>query len=259
MLSVSSGNSISITFIHGINGQASLSGISYKLTDVTGATLIPDTEVPDFNTAEQESTVLIPAEFNTITNKFDARVVEATYTGSDGSLTKTSVFYEIVGDVVKLTPMLDSFMYFPESFFIRKRIIEPMVYYDELSDTNKALALTAAFEKLVTLKFNVDGVKTDLSTTTAEQLSGMDPKFVEALKLAQMVEANNLVENNPVKDKVRMGIISETIGESSMFFKQKGLDAPSYYSGISDDAYPYLSKYLWKSTSNGQVWRLRRS
>lgn len=259
MLSVNSGNSFSIVLDHDVNGQASLSDIQFTLKDVTGIELIPLQSISGFDPMLDQTTLVIPAINNITTQKFDARVIEAHYIGSDGTNIKSTIFYEIVGDLVKLTPMVDSFMYYPESIFIRRRIIDPLSYYDEMSEGNKALALTAAFEKLMLLKYQVDKVKVDLSEVTAEQLSGMNPKFVEALKMAQMVEANKLVESNPIKEKRRMGIISETIGESSMFFQQKNIDTVSYYPGLSDDAYPYLSQWLWKSTSNGQIWTLRRA
>jgi hypothetical protein len=43
--------------------------------------------------------------------------------------------------------------------------------------------------------------------------------FVTALRKAQIAEANEILDDNPITSRLRAGLMSETIGESSMMFR----------------------------------------
>lgn len=53
----------------------------------------------------------------------------------------------------------------------------------------------------------------------AELDSELDPAFLRALQRAQVLEANELLDINSIHRKRLDGLMSETIGESSMMFR----------------------------------------
>lgn len=229
----------------------------WTLLDADGNILTPpQTEVVTLPASE--IVLEIPATHNQTTLKRDVRMVQITMKDANKTYTK-NVFYILLGDLLKLTPLLDSFMTFPESILVRMKMAEGLGYYDELSDALKCIALENAFERLSQLKFVVGGnVITNIKDFSVDAFNALDPEFVLATKKAQLAESNILVENSPVRDKIRAGIISETIGESSMFFRQSGVPS-SRFKGLSDDAYDYLGKFLYKDTVSSQIWRLDRA
>lgn len=75
--------------------------------------------------------------------------------------------------------------------------------------------------------------------TEAEFLE-LPADFRRALRRAQVIEANDLLVGDDAKAKQRMGILSETIGESSMMFKSGTLDM-----SVSREALKALSGYVY--------------
>lgn len=254
-----SGSDITLTIPYTYNQtQLTLTGFSYTVYDASGTVLTGPTADPSFNPANTQSVITIDGVHNVTTAKKDIRRVVCAMTTTAGTFNQT-VFYEIEGDVLSLTPLTDSFMTYPDAIMVRGRMAEPMSYYDSLEDEDKVVALEAAYNSLNGLAFTVDGVTiNDITSLTVTAFNALNPKFLEALKKAQIAEADVIVENNPIKDKIRMGIVSETIGESSMYFGT-GNGAVSNPAGISDQGYKYLSKWLYASQTNAQIWTIRRS
>lgn len=93
---------------------------------------------------------------------------------------------------------------------------------------DRQVAMVSAFHALASMNFFVTG-KTygQIDTLTAAQFLALNPRFVEALRKAQIVEANEYLSGDTPHKKRQMGIFSETIGESSMFFRTgKALPLP---------------------------------
>jgi len=79
-----------------------------------------------------------------------------------------------------------------------------------------------------------------LADLTAGQIATLDPKMLSALKTAQLVEANEIMVDDPIKAARREGVVSVTVGESSQFFgTSKPLDL-----GVSARAAAYLQRWL---------------
>lgn len=84
------------------------------------------------------------------------------------------------------------------------------------------------------------GTHYDLTKYDAAQLDALEPGFLQALCYAQLVEANEYADPNSVYWKRMNGIMSETIGESSMMFRAGAVNNI----GVSRRAMMFLRNYL---------------
>jgi hypothetical protein len=258
MLEFASNTTITITVPHEYLGnQLTLTDMKYEVLDADSNVLVAKTSVPGFSAAEASTVVTISAATNTTTAKRDVRLLNCYLINADGEYIVSQV-YMLKGNQLILTPLLDSFMTFADSMLTRVRMAEDQEYFDSLTDELKAIALEEAFNRICKLKFKVGTtIITDIKALTVEAFSALDAGFLLALKKAQIAEANMIVENSPIRDKIRAGIISETIGESSMFFSRS---MPSgKFHGLADDSYDYLKPYVYRDVTSSQTWKIGRA
>jgi hypothetical protein len=83
---------------------------------------------------------------------------------------------------------------------------------------------------------------------TETEFMGWPAHFRKAVRFAQVAEAGELLEDDVVTRKHRQGIISETVGESSVMLRGGRLDL-----GISRRALEYLTGYVYYN------WRVSRA
>lgn len=254
-----SNTTITINIPYEYNGNTlTLTNFEYELSDANSVVLLPRQADPNFNPANTSSDIIIDAALNASTEKRDVRMLTCYLTTADGEFIIPQV-YTLKGNSLLLTPLVDSFMTYPESVLVRSKIAEEMAFYDALTPELAVIALENSFDKLSGLKFQIGTtVISDIKSLTLAAYNALDANFLLAIKKVQIIEANLIVENSPIRDKIRAGIISETIGESSMFFRQSG--APSgRFSELSDDSYALLSRYLYKDVSSAQIWKVNRA
>lgn len=85
--------------------------------------------------------------------------------------------------------------------------------------------------------------------TAAELESAVPERQMTAIRKAQLLEASAIMENNPVMNARRSGLMSMTVGESSQFFRtSKPLDTPV----VSPQALEYLKPYIRYVTKIGR-------
>lgn len=84
----------------------------------------------------------------------------------------------------------------------------------------QSAALANAYHIINTMAF-VDkyGEYYELGSLDATALAALEPAFLKALCIAQLIEANEVMDANSLHYKRLDGIMSETIGESSMMFR----------------------------------------
>ncbi len=81
-------------------------------------------------------------------------------------------------------------------------------------------ALTHAYLVLNTMTYTDNQAEYyDLGGLDATALDLMDVAFLQALCYAQLIEANEMLDPNSLYQKRQDGLMSETIGESSMMFR----------------------------------------
>lgn len=258
MLEFASNTDIEIEVPYEYNGTSlTLTGFEYEVLDAAGATVLARQADPNFSASASSSLLNIPDTANTTTAKRDVRLLNCYLIAASGTYVVAQV-YMLKGNQLILTPLNDSFQTFTQSVLTRASMAEPQDYFDSLTDELKAISLEESFIRLAKLKFKVgDLVINDIKSMAINDFNALDPAFLAAIRKAQIAEANSIVENSPIMDKIRSGIISETIGESSMFFKQSG--PPMTKTGLSHDAEDYINPWVYKGDTSSNVWRIARA
>lgn len=79
-------------------------------------------------------------------------------------------------------------------------------------------------------------------------LQGLRPVMLEALRNAQLVEASDILVNDPVTALREEGLMSMTVGESSQFFRGNRLNLP-----VGKKAMAYLQRWVRFGTVLGRA------
>jgi hypothetical protein len=258
MLEFASNTEVEIEIPYEYNGSSlTLTGFEYELLDANSEVIQARIADENFNASTSSSVLTIPVASNTTTAKRDVRLLNCYLINAAGTFIVPQV-YLLKGNQLNLTPLTDSFMTYSQAVLTRVGMAESQDYYDALTDELKAVALEESFTRLAKLKFKVGTTEIlDIKSLTLSAFNALNADFHSDIRKAQIAEANAIVEASPVRDKIRAGIISETIGESSMFFRQAGV--PVTRSGVSDDAEQYLKKWLWLDSASSMTWRLNRA
>lgn len=168
--------------------------------------------------------------------------------------------------LVSPTPLAvtsNSFVTFPEALAIR-RSFGALDGWDANDPGRQQSALVEAHRRLCQMGFSVPGytgnkanqksaaygtgsddafhssANVRLATLSLSEFDTLPEAFRKAVKRAQMAEANVLLGGDPIVDKRKSGLISETVGESSAFFQSK----PYLNLPISRQAYEEVRRYI---------------
>jgi hypothetical protein len=164
-----------------------------------------------------------------------------------------------------LVVMVNSFMSYAEALSVRSSFGPTLDGWDVTSSlTMRQGALAEAFERIARMIFAIShldpmthassyaaygtGADEPFDTTrrlrlrslTVEQFDALPDQFRRAVKRAQLMEANVLLGGDAVGKKRQDGVISETIGESSIFFSSK----PYLNLPVSRQAFEELKRYV---------------
>lgn len=190
------------------------------------------------------------------------REIVVTITTPDGPIELREYF--VLVSATPLLPFTNSVMSYAEALAVRESFGPDMGGWDGATNHQQRInALINAHANLARLVYSVPhdaarlpsdyagyGTGSDtvfdmrrrlqLSTLNATSFAALPASFVQALKRAQLVEADTILGGDIVGDKRRDGVVSETIGESSTFFQSKPLlDLP-----IGRRAYAILRPYI---------------
>lgn len=114
--------------------------------------------------------------------------------------------------------------------------------WDSAGRQTRIAALKEAYIAINTLRFTVADFLTDFALVdmTADDISAIPTDFQLALRMAQIATADLALGGDPIDHKRRMGLMSETIGESSNMFRP----GKPMLDSIGQRAYRYLAPYL---------------
>lgn len=114
--------------------------------------------------------------------------------------------------------------------------------FKAMEKSEQIAAMITSYRLMAGMTFMSKGkIIWDITSLNAEELDTLDPGLLEALCIAQLVEANESLDSNSSQAKRLDGIMSETIGESSMMFRSGKVATNSV---LSRRSMGFLRKYL---------------
>lgn len=228
-------------------------GVTVRILDQDGVVLYTDTSVA-VASADSDLTYTVSSAYNLLKadESAGARTVEADIQTAAG-IFPASVSY-LVRANKRLVPVSNSFQTYEQALVAASQL--PSVAAWEAADPeDRKNALEEAYRRLTAIGYRIraNEVQEDViddqdhivrptrwPSMTISDWNKLPAKFHAALRRAQVVEAADILTNDPAEYKRRLGVLSESIGESSMMFRSgKPLDL-----GISAAALSQLTGYI---------------
>jgi hypothetical protein len=210
--------------------------------------------------------IIIPAADNVlgVSETAAARILRVELTTAIGILRQS--FNYIIEAESRLELLNNTFISL-ESAEVMARDMPSLKAWAAADDDKKAAALINAFARLsrVQLRYAKDHLTQEGGTTsrpwppgrdlcdqdvvirpgewakkTKEEFLAMPPVFRKAVRSAQLIEANDILTDDPIATRHRAGVISETIGESSVMLRGGRLEL-----GVSLDALRALTGFVY--------------
>lgn len=202
--------------------------------------------------------IIVPAEMNTLgAGEMSAARILRVAMETDAGTIRKSHSYIITGEI-RLELMTNSFLSFEAAELIARDMVN-IAGWNAADDDKRYVALIEAFNRLtrIPMRFRADdhvelGDRTDqfaaetiILTTqwpivTAEDFLGFPSHFRKAVRMAQVAEANELLEGDVIGKKHREGILSETVGESSIMLRGGKVDY-----GVGHGTLNHLRGYIY--------------
>lgn len=184
----------------------------------TISTLEPVVAVLDTGTLDPDGDGVITRLYTALEIGLRA-VVQIEYTLSDGSNAYTDTLVFIAEAKEQLSKGVNSY----QSYYMAMLNAEELAGVDSFIAATKAQQCTAmshAYAILNTMTYTDNQAEYyDLGGLDAAALDDLDAAFLKALCMAQVIEANEMLDGNSLYQKRQDGLMSETIGESSMMFR----------------------------------------
>lgn len=233
----------------------------FVVTDEVGSVVIDDT-VLDLSTVEGNAlTIGVNPEFNVVDDdKVRAmRVLTVTFTAPTGTHTATVRY--VVEKASLLVTMTNSFQTFDEAL-LNRMDLPGLDGWDMADEAMQIPALVTAHDRMCRLsyRYTLDQnavmydardpywIVTGIRSLTPADYAKWPVSFRRALHRAQLYEADQILKGDPVGDKRRAGVVSETIGEAKMFFNAR----PPLKLALCVSAMECLSGHLHSSRRIGR-------
>lgn len=220
--------------------------LSYRVLDSSGTVLVAPAAI--IYGGEQEAVVTVASINNTLGADETRlmRVVELTAVTDEGIVTVESRY--IIESITYIGVGENSFQTYNDALLIELDLIGVDSWSASPIHKQKA-AMIEAYTNITRLSFKLQGSQDKLFAgsrdvairdLSASELASLDGDMMLAIRKAQVVEADVILGGDPVADKRKSGLMSETIGESSNMFRPgKPLVMP-----VSDRALRYLAPFI---------------
>lgn len=266
-----SGSPFTVTVQVPAAAVSNLTAVSVRVNDEAGVE-VGTVSIDTPGSGVTSFPVPVPATLNAVPDgkPYVLRAVVTTLTTANGTYSDTQTY--VVKSVTPLVRMANSFMTLPEASLVRFGLTKADGW-DAAGEDARIAALVSAFKNMCALRYRF--LVSDQSQSRITDLSGIGydtvfgriyqtvndmtlygerdmqewpAVFVEALKRAQLAEANTLLSGDQVNDKRRQGIVSERTGESQMAFR----DIPDIVMPVSREALQHLRGYLNNAIMSGR-------
>lgn len=241
-------------------------GISYTIKDGEGGEIVSSTSITVTN-GMTEAAITVDGPNNALTpgNTAEARILELLVVTASG----TVKFEEnwIVKETSLLLVPKSSFQSWAQT---QVELLQMPGFTDfaGAARADQEAALVEAYVRLSRFTYEIlEGYDTfgqinwpgetsaytirpvDWQDMDEDQFSAYPAAFKQAIRRAQIAEANEVLQTGTPGDKRRIGLLSESIGESSMMFRT-GKPAEL---GASSAALRYISHYVRRGASIGRA------
>jgi len=235
-------------------------GLFARVTDEHGVERVPEAEVA-VSEGATDVEFTVPASANALPDGAvdGARTVTIRIETDAGTFTSEETYLLLAP--VRLVIMDNSFQTYEQAVLEASRI-PGLEGFAGASKVEQTRALMEAYRRLTKLGYRVrrpedvdpQNVMYELGSyyqtitprrwdalTLDHYLTQLPEPFRQALRRAQVVEANEILRHDPIGEKRRAGLLSESIGESSMMFRSgvRPLDL-----GVSTAALNELAGYV---------------
>ena len=173
-------------------------------------------------------------------------IVMTTVDADDAVSVTIERFYIELNQTVKIG--LNSLMSFSQALMLVPEIPQLVGWDSALSDKDRKSALVEAFERLGRYRLNSKFDHSTVSSHSEMDLLLLDTKTLNDFRKAQLIEANALLGGEPHHDRRLQGLMSESVGESTAFYRT----GMALSRGISSKAYAYVVRYLDNVTLCGR-------
>lgn len=220
--------------------------LSYRVLDSSGTVLVASAAI--IYGGEQEAVVTVASINNTLGADETRlmRVVELTAITDEGIVIVESRY--VIESITYIGVGENSFQTYNDALLIELDLIGVDSWSASPIHKQKA-AMIEAYTNITRLSFKLQGSQDKLFAgsrdvairdLSASELASLDGDMMLAIRKAQVVEADVILGGDPVADKRKSGLMSETIGESSNMFRPgKPLVMP-----VSDRALRYLAPFI---------------
>lgn len=234
--------------------------INAVLYDGDDSVLLDMPDLP-FEVDQGSKEIVIPAALNTLgVGELSAGRILRVGLVTDKGVVRRSFSYVIEGEF-RLAVMVNSFQTL-ESAEILARDMTNVSGWSGASEEQRYVALVEAYNRLtrIPMKFRNDNsgnpdnmrhrselfaeetiiLRSAWALITEDEYLDWPVYFRKSLRMAQLTEANELLEGDPIAKKHRSGILSETVGESSMMLR-----AGKVEHGVSSATLQHLTGHIY--------------
>jgi hypothetical protein len=251
------GTDVTVTIaFQDLNGDVlTPTGLTYTVEDGDGTVLAGPTTIASFTGDSVDITV--PGSINNTTG---ARMVTLNITTADGVF-ESQAYYAVTAST-RIVRLENSFQTYANALFMAADM-PGLTGWQAACEADRMTALIEAYQRLTRMNYLVRwplGVDFQMRVVipywanglvhitprmwplmTDELFSPYPDPFKHALYRAQVAEANEILTGDPAGDKRRAGILSESVGESSVMFRS---GVAPYEGNVSRAAMRYLTGYL---------------
>lgn len=227
-----------------------------RVLDQAGAEIVPATPV-SFAPGDMEAEIVVPGDLNVLTSGIAQalRVIELTMETAVGPVVALARY--AIRRPQRLIVLSNSFQTFDEAL-LESMDMPRMDGWSMAEEGDKIAALIEAHDRLTRIGYRVPQPyagdvtrRLDLreieiipprrwQVMGVEEFLEMPAHFRRALRRAQIVEADVVLNGDVIAGRRRAGLMSESVGESSMMFRPgKPLNL-----GVSEQALAYLASYV---------------
>lgn len=260
-----------IPLVDSEGGSVVASSVLYRLFDGDDAEVVAETAVDPFVSGAESVTITIPGSANTMKPIADlsnyeaviamteARVVRLKITTATGTIT-TSKVYGLKRES-NLLVGVNTFQTLQQAMINSNEITDKLGWANG-NEAQQTTALIEAHGRLSQLNFklelgdmsrlsykSVGSTMVKLVDITKAEYDGLPAKFRKALSLAQIAEADFILNADDTDSIRASGIIQTKVGETSTTFR----DGKSLEFAVCSKAIKYLQRYVSFSASIGRA------